>query len=64
MLIRAPGGIKGEFIVPEWITQIGSRAFKHCYGLTNVVIPDSVTTIGSCAFEGCFDDRNVVILDD
>ena len=35
------------------VTSIGSRAFRGCYGLTEVTIGNSVTEIGYEAFYGC-----------
>ena len=35
------------------VTEIGSKAFYKCSGLTEITIPNSVTSIGSLAFEGC-----------
>ena len=44
-------------------TNIGSRAFYECTGLTNVLIPDSVTTIGDYAFAHCSSLMNITIPD-
>ena len=35
------------------LTQIDSRTFDSCSGLTSVCIPSTVTTIGDYAFQGC-----------
>ena len=42
---------------------VGSSAFIHCSGLTNVTIPDSVTSIGSSAFNGCSGLTSIIIPD-
>ena len=52
-LVRCPGGIKGEYIIPKGVTAIEKSAFLGCTGLTSVSIPKSVTTIGESAFADC-----------
>lgn len=42
-----------EVILPESVTQIGSRAFKNCTGLTSIIIKGTVTSIEVEAFAGC-----------
>jgi len=49
----APDGIHGKLEIPPSITNIGSRAFINCTGLTEISIPSSVISIGSEAFSGC-----------
>ena len=51
-IIIFPKGKKGEFVIPNSITSIGSK-FSGCSGLTSITIPNSVTSIGSSAFYGC-----------
>jgi hypothetical protein len=58
--------VGGAVVIPSIIdglpvTAIGSSAFSHCSGLTNVVIPDSVTTTGDWAFSHCYGLTEVVI---
>jgi len=45
--------IKGDLIIPEGVTKIGSRAFYRCEGLTSVIIPVSVTNVGYEVFDAC-----------
>ena len=40
-------------IIPEGVTNIGSRAFESCTELTDINIPSSVTGVGQQAFYGC-----------
>ena len=42
-----------NYIIPNSVTTIGSRAFWGCDSITNINIPNSVTTIGGNAFYGC-----------
>lgn len=42
------------FVVPGWITEIGSSAFKGCRNMKKVVLHEGVTRIGNYAFAGCF----------
>lgn len=41
------------FVVPDFITIIGDRAFKDCRRLTSVNIPNTVKHIGTEAFRDC-----------
>ena len=52
-LIQCPGGIKGNYAIPDGVTTIEEAAFFVCAGLTSVTIPNSVTTIGKLAFMEC-----------
>lgn len=42
-------------VIPDYIAEIGSRAFSGCSGLERVVIPCGVTKIGDMAFAKCND---------
>ena len=50
-------------IIPDFVTEIGERAFEECKEVTSLVIPNSVTKIGDCAFVECNGLRSVVIPD-
>ena len=39
--------------IKEGTTEIASRAFRNCSGLTSLTIPNSVTSIGGGAFSDC-----------
>ncbi len=52
-IIACPGGMPGEYTVPEGVTDIGASAFAMCSNLTEVTIPDSVTSIDRTAFSLC-----------
>ncbi|MEE0265069.1 MAG: leucine-rich repeat protein [Acutalibacteraceae bacterium] len=47
----------------ECLEEIGSRAFKGCTSLDDLVIPSDVKIIGSEAFAGCTSLKRVVIYD-
>ena len=53
-LVTFPGGLEGEFTVPNGVTTIGNRAFEYCYRLTAIDMYNTVTTIGGAAFEHCW----------
>ncbi|MCM1491428.1 MAG: leucine-rich repeat domain-containing protein [Muribaculum sp.] len=42
-----------DFVVPDWIEEIGDFAFAECFQMESVGIPDSVKKIGECAFYNC-----------
>ena len=44
---------KGEYIVPESVSEINAYAFSHCEGLTSITFPDNLLTIGENAFGNC-----------
>ncbi len=52
-LVTFPGGISGDYSIPENVISIGDFAFESCTGLTNVAIPSSVTSIGRYSFSSC-----------
>ena len=52
-LTCCPGGVSGNYAIPQGVTSIDGSAFEGCSKLTNVTIPESVTSIGYSAFNGC-----------
>ena len=52
-LIQAPGGLAGEYVIPDTVATVGEVAFYSCYSLTGVTIPKSVTRIYDSAFGYC-----------
>ena len=50
-------------VIPNGVTELGSRAFQGCINLTTVSIPDSVRTIGMGTFEGCSNLKSLSIPD-
>lgn len=44
--------IGGKFIIPKWITEIGTGAFRDCTTLKSVDL-SNVTHVGLYAFDGC-----------
>ena len=53
----------GDLVIPDYVTAIGSEAFKDNQNLKSVIIPDSVTQIDNGAFFGCKNLKSVVIPD-
>ncbi len=51
-LVRAPGAISGEVVLPDTVETIGHGAFQSCEKLTKVVM-NNVRTISNEAFKGC-----------
>ncbi len=52
-----------EFVIPDCVTEIGSRAFSDCKSLTSITIPDSVTYISEDAFSRCKSLTSITIPD-
>ena len=52
-----------EYIIPDYVTEIGNSAFSDCSGLTSITIPDGVTSIGYYAFGGCSNLKSITIPD-
>ena len=64
-LLQCPIYITGEeYVIPDGVTEIGTRAFWYCEDLESVTIPGSVTTIGVSAFEGCTALNKIVFAGD
>ena len=62
-LVCVPGGISGNYTVPDSVTIIGDYALLCCLNLTNVDIPDSVISIGEGAFNICISLVSITIPD-
>lgn len=60
-LVQFPGGLGGDYLIPDGVAKIGDTAFSACPKLTNVIIPDSVVIIGGDAFSYCPNLMNTVI---
>ena len=52
-LYICPGGLQGEYAIPDGVTSIGDGAFERCVWLLSVTIPDGVTYIENDTFSGC-----------
>ncbi len=52
-LIQYPGGLVGNYNIPESVNVISELAFSQCPGLTRVTVPASVAKIGGSAFAFC-----------
>ena len=54
-------GLITNLVIPESVTEIGSRTFSNCESLTSVTIPASVKIIGSHALSNCKSLKSVVL---
>jgi len=61
ILLEAPEGITGNYVILNGVTNIGAGAFSACTNLTGLIIPKSVTGIGASALDGCSGLTNVVV---
>ena len=61
LLVTYPGGIYGQFTIPNSVIDIANSAFSYCKGLTSVTIPGSVSHIASTAFSNCTGLTSVTI---
>ena len=52
-LYYVPASFKGEFVVPQTVTEIGSNALSGCSSMTSITILNSVTSIMDGAFKDC-----------
>ncbi|MDE5881791.1 MAG: leucine-rich repeat domain-containing protein [Muribaculaceae bacterium] len=52
-ILFVPLSFKGDYTIPDSVTEIGDIAFSYCLGLTSISIPNSVTKIGYHAFLNC-----------
>jgi hypothetical protein len=52
-LIKCPGAMSGDYVVPSGITNVIASAFDYCLGLKSVTLPESITNIGKNAFWWC-----------
>lgn len=60
-LIQYPGGLAGNYLVPDTVNRIMDYAFHGSVSLTNVSICDSVGEIGTNAFSQCGQLTSVTI---
>lgn len=52
-LLRCPRGRGGEFVVPEFVEEIGAWAFADCKNLTSIRMPVGLKEIGDLACCDC-----------
>ncbi len=55
--------VKGDLVIPNTVSRIGSGAYMGWKGITSIKIPSSITSIGNRAFAGCESLTRVDITD-
>jgi len=60
-LIQFPGGLGGNYAIPETVTTLASEAFYGCYLLTGVAVAGGVTNIGEAALSDCTDLATITV---
>mgnify|MGYP000254219172 CR=1 FL=1 len=60
-LLKAPGDLKGKYVIREGVEIICDSAFFFCDSLDSITISNGVTSIGNCAFWYCGSLRSVTI---
>lgn len=56
-LVRCPEDFKGEFIIPDDVTEIGDGAFASCKHVTDIILHGNITKIGYDALPDKFEVR-------
>ncbi len=52
-LVRAPKELSGDYVIPEGVTTVSSRAFSGCTSLNKITFPSSLSLIEANAFNEC-----------
>lgn len=52
-LVQYPGGLQGDYTIPNGVTIVADAAFRSCSKLTSIKIPNTVTILGERAFSAC-----------
>lgn len=53
-IVRCPGGLPGDYVVPTTVSRIEDAAFDHCVMLDSITISSNVTSIGNGVFASCW----------
>lgn len=61
-LIQFPGGLGGNYTIPNSVTNLGNYAFNNCTSLKSVTIPDNIANIDSISFYICTGLTNITFL--
>lgn len=64
VLCLCPGGKTGNYVIPDGVTKVETRAFYGCPRLTSIKIPKGVKSIGDEAFLDCRFLTSVTMPDD
>ncbi len=60
-LVQCPGGLSGDFSIPQSVEWVGLYSFENCDRLTSVTIPEGVSFIGPSAFSECYNLRRISV---
>ena len=60
-LMQCPGGMAGDYVIPDSVVTVDDDAFGYCSRLTSVVIPAGITRIGAYTFYSCSSLTNIII---
>lgn len=52
-LVQYPGGVQGDYIIPNSVTAVAWGAFWNCPNMTGIKIPSGVTSLGERGFSAC-----------
>lgn len=52
-LVQYPGGVQGDYIIPNSVTAVAAGAFWNCPNITGIKIPSGVTSLGERGFSAC-----------
>lgn len=52
-LVQYPGGVQGDYIIPNSVTAVAWGAFWNCPNMTGIKIPSGVTSLGERGFTAC-----------
>jgi len=65
ILIQAPGGLTGSYVIPNGVTNVENGAFAGCASLAEIIVPASVTALNSFnTFGSCTSLERIIVYGD